>query len=63
MTTNMIRESKEKIHTLSKHVSCNGLEAPYDHPMIYLEIALNEGNVECPYCSKVFVLDTTNKSA
>lgn len=50
---------KEIIHTQNKHVSCNGLEAPYDHPMIYLEIATTEGKVECPYCSKVFALDKT----
>lgn len=48
---------KETVHTNEKHVSCNGLEAPYDHPMIYLEISSTEGRVECPYCSKVFVLE------
>jgi uncharacterized Zn-finger protein len=53
---------KETIHTNEKHVSCNGLEAPYDHPMIYLEISLAQGQVECPYCSKVFVLDLKRES-
>jgi len=51
--------TKEIIHTHEKHVSCNGLETPYDHPMIYLVIVPYEGKVECPYCSKVFVLDKT----
>ena len=50
---------KEIIHTQNKHVSCNGLEAPYDHPMIYLEIDIKEGKAECPYCSRVFALDKT----
>jgi len=58
----MTTPSKETIHTQDKHVSCNGLEEPYDHPMIYLEIAPKEGKVECPYCSRVFVLDDDRKN-
>ena len=58
----MNTQSKETIHTQQRHVSCNGLEAPFDHPMIYLEIAPEEGKVECPYCSKVFILDKTEKN-
>jgi uncharacterized Zn-finger protein len=52
----MVNNSKEKIYTEDKHVSCNGLEVPYDHPTIYLEIDQSAGQVECPYCSRVFVL-------
>ena len=52
----MKNNSKEVIYTQEKYVSCNGLEASYDHPMIYLEIDEEIGNVECPYCSRTFVL-------
>ena len=34
-------------------VSCNGGEAPYDHPKVYLAIDGKIGQVECPYCSKI----------
>ena len=52
----MANSEKEVVNTTERHVSCKGLEAPYDHPLIYLEINIEEGQVECPYCSKVFVL-------
>lgn len=48
--------AKEIVITSERHVSCEGLEAPYDHPLVYLEIDVNDGKVECPYCSKIFVL-------
>ena len=44
----------EKTH--SKSVSCKGEEAPYDHPHIYLEIDIKIGHIDCPYCSKKFIL-------
>jgi uncharacterized Zn-finger protein len=47
---------KEITYTNIQHVSCHGLEEPYDHPMIYLEIDKEIGKVECPYCSRTFVL-------
>ena len=48
--------TKETTYTDKLYVSCKGLEAPYDHPTIYLEINADKGKVECPYCSHVFVL-------
>lgn len=48
---------KETIKTTEKHVSCKGLEYPYDHPLVYLEINSVIGQVECPYCSREFVLE------
>lgn len=37
-------------------VSCKGREAPYDHPLVYLEIKDALGKIDCPYCGKKFVL-------
>lgn len=47
---------KETIQTTKKQVSCSGKEAPFDHPTIYLEIDEEKGEIECPYCSRKFVL-------
>ena len=48
--------SVEIINTHLNSVSCNGKEAPYDHPKIYLEIDKDKGSILCPYCYKKFVL-------
>ncbi|MDP4708931.1 MAG: zinc-finger domain-containing protein [Rickettsiaceae bacterium] len=50
-------QSIETEKTKSNSVSCKGKEAPYDHPKIYLEIDTKVGRIDCPYCSKIFVLD------
>jgi uncharacterized Zn-finger protein len=44
-------------NTRSNSVACNGKEEPFDHPKIYLEIDTDIGKIDCPYCSKVFILD------
>lgn len=38
-----------------KTTSCKGKEAPYDHPLIYLEISNKNNKAICPYCSKEFL--------
>lgn len=48
---------KEEIAQCKKaNVSCNGKEAPYDHPLVYLKIDQEIGHINCPYCSKKFIL-------
>jgi len=49
----MPQKEIEFVHTRS--VSCQGLEAPYDHPLVYLEIKDEAGKIDCPYCGKEFV--------
>jgi uncharacterized Zn-finger protein len=49
-----MNKEKETIIVLDKKVSCVGEEYPYDHPKIYLEIAKDKTEIECPYCSRVF---------
>ena len=51
--------TKEIIYTINKNVSCSGKESPFDHPLVYLEIDEEQGYVECPYCSKKFILKNT----
>jgi len=46
----------EIINTKSANVKCCGKKAPYDHPMVYLEIDKDIGFINCPYCSKKFTL-------
>ena len=51
-------ESYEIEKTKSSSVTCMGKEFPYDHPKIYLEIDPGTNEVQCPYCSKKFVLNS-----
>lgn len=53
-------EDNKNITSTSTSVSCNGLEATFDHPTIYLEIDPIKKSIDCPYCGKKFVLDITN---
>lgn len=46
----------EIIESDTRSVACAGKEIPYDHPLIYLEIDTDKGEILCPYCSKKFVL-------
>lgn len=48
-------------YTEVRSVSCKGLEAPYDHPLIYLTI--KSDSIHCPYCQKEFVIKKDSKTA
>ncbi len=45
----------ETIYVDSMVVACNGGGGPLGHPRVYLNLAA-EGKVECPYCSRLFIL-------
>jgi len=49
--------SSETEKTNSSSVACMGKEYPYDHPKVYLEIDPHGKKIQCPYCSKTFVLE------
>jgi uncharacterized Zn-finger protein len=36
-------------------VACNGGGGPLGHPRVYLNLGA-DGKIECPYCSRLFVL-------
>jgi len=50
-------EAFETIETNSRTVSCDG-GGDLGHPKIYLEIALDKKDITCPYCSRMFVLNS-----
>lgn len=45
----------ETIYVESPVVACNGGGGALGHPRVYLNLAA-EGKVECPYCSRLFIL-------
>jgi uncharacterized Zn-finger protein len=45
----------ETILVDSNVVACNGGGGPLGHPRVYLNLA-SEGKIECPYCSRLYVL-------
>jgi uncharacterized Zn-finger protein len=49
-------ETAEIIHTESAQVSCDGGGGALGHPRVYLQIKLEVGEIECPYCSRRYVL-------
>jgi uncharacterized Zn-finger protein len=53
----------ETITVDTDHVACDGGGGALGHPKIYLNLG-EEGRIECPYCSRVYVLrqDTGTRS-
>ena len=47
----------ETIKVDTTRVKCDGGGGSLGHPRIYLEIKPTEGEVECPYCSRLYVLN------
>ncbi|MFZ5790176.1 MAG: zinc-finger domain-containing protein [Pseudomonadota bacterium] len=48
-------EPFEVIEVETSPVACDGGEGPLGHPRVYLEIGPS-GSIECPYCSRRYVL-------
>jgi len=51
----IVTEPFETITVDTDRVACDGGGGPLGHPKVYLNLGA-EGRVECPYCSRVFVL-------
>jgi uncharacterized Zn-finger protein len=49
-------EPFETIAVETTQVSCDGGGGPLGHPRIYMTIPPKDGAVECPYCSRRYVL-------
>ena len=45
----------ETIEVQTTVVACDGGDGPAGHPKVYLNLAAT-GSIECPYCSRLFVL-------
>jgi uncharacterized Zn-finger protein len=50
-----IMKPDDTIIVESRKVACNGGKGSLGHPLVYLKIG-DEGDVDCPYCSRQFVL-------
>lgn len=50
----------ETIEVETRTVACDG--GPLGHPRVFLSVG-SEGRVECPYCSRVYVLKESAKLA
>jgi len=51
----IVTEPFETITVDTDRVACDGGGGPLGHPKVYLNLGAEE-RVECPYCSRVFVL-------
>ena len=54
MTTDAAASAPEIIETDKTRIACNGGGA-LGHPNVYLEMG-EDSQVQCPYCSRLFVL-------
>ena len=46
----------------AKEFMCVGATPPFDHPHIFIDMG-SDAEAICPYCSTVFVYDSTLKAA
>ena len=57
-----VTEPFEVITVDTDRVACNGGGGSLGHPKVYLNLG-GEGRVECPYCSRLYVLDEAARKA
>ena len=57
----IVTEPFETITVDTDHVACDGGGGPLGHPKVYLNLG-EEGRIECPYCSRNYVLREGAKS-
>ena len=58
----MATEPVETVEVTSARVACDGGPGELGHPKVYLNLA-KDGQVDCPYCGKRFVLKAGAKAA
>ena len=51
----MAREPFEVISVDQDRIGCDGGGGALGHPLVYLNLG-RDGQVECPYCSRLYVL-------
>ena len=52
----------EVIEVETTQVACDGGGGPLGHPRVYLTLS-KEGEIECPYCSRKYVLKQGARAA
>lgn len=55
-------EPLEIIEVETDSVACDGGDGPLGHPRVYLHLD-REGRIDCPYCSRRYVLKAGAKVA
>jgi uncharacterized Zn-finger protein len=58
----MSDEPVETVEVSSASVACDGEPGADGHPKVYLNLA-KDGQIDCPYCGKRFVLKAGAKAA
>jgi uncharacterized Zn-finger protein len=56
-------EALETITASTTQVHCDGGGGSLGHPRIYLHIEPEVGEIECPYCSRKYVLSKEARAA
>ena len=57
----MASQPVETVEVTSTRVACDGGPGTNGHPKVYLTLS-KEGQIECPYCGKRFVLKAGAKA-
>ena len=55
-------EALETIKVDTTAVACDGGGGSLGHPRVFLHIEPQVGDIECPYCSRRYVLDKDAKA-
>ena len=55
-------EALETIKVDTTTVACDGGGGGLGHPRVFLHIEPHVGDIECPYCSRRYVLDKDAKA-
>ena len=58
-----MNEPVETLKASSTTVSCDGGGGALGHPRVYLQINLQVGHIDCPYCGRRYVLDKSAAKA
>jgi len=56
-------DPEETVDTETAAVDCDGGGGALGHPRVYLNIKQDEGQIDCPYCGKRFVLKPAASAA
>ena len=55
--TDLHQPEQEIVRTSKTEVACDGGDGAMGHPRVFLH--MENGQVECPYCDKLFIYDKT----
>lgn len=53
----------EIIEVASRDVACDGGKGPLGHPRVYLHVDEHTDRIQCPYCSRLYLLKSDHENA